>query len=69
MRIGINFRFIGQTKGIHVNKTAAKQEQSANAIVDTMNAAIVKQYNPGLSDPQLKQRIAATLMMTAFAAM
>ena len=33
--------------------------QSANAIVDTMSATIMKQYNPGLSDPQLRQLIAA----------
>ena len=31
----------------------------ANAIVDTMSATIMKQRNPGLTDPQLRQLIAA----------
>ena len=44
---------------IYVNGTAVKQVQSANAIVDIMSAAIMKQHNPGLSDPQLRQLIAA----------
>jgi len=44
---------------IYVNGIAGKQVQSANAIVDTMSATIMKQYNPGLSDPQLRQLIAA----------
>ena len=44
---------------IYVNGTAVKQVQSANAIVDIMSATIMKQYNPGLSDPQLRQLIAA----------
>lgn len=35
--------------------------QSANAIVDTMSATIMKQYNPGLTDPQLRQLVAAHL--------
>ena len=33
--------------------------QSANAIVDAVSATIMKQHNPGLSDPQLRQLIAA----------
>ena len=44
---------------IYVNGTAVKQVQSANAIVDIMSATIMKQHNPGLSDPQLRQLIAA----------
>ena len=44
---------------IYVNGTAVKQVQSANAIVDIMSAAIMKQHNPGLSDPQLRQLVAA----------
>ncbi|MBS6180314.1 MAG: transcriptional regulator, partial [Erysipelotrichaceae bacterium] len=39
--------------------TAVKQVQSANAIVDIMSATIMKQHNPGLSDPQLRQLVAA----------
>jgi len=42
---------------IYVNGTAVKQVQSAN--VDIMSATIMKQHNPGLSDPQLRQLIAA----------
>ena len=44
---------------IYVNGVAVKQVQTANAIVDTMSATIMKQYNPGLADPQLKQLVAA----------
>ena len=44
---------------IYVNGTALKQVQSANAIVDIMSATIMKQHNPGLSDPQLRQLVAA----------
>ena len=33
--------------------------QTVNAIVDTMSATIMKQYNPGLTDPQLRQLVAA----------
>ena len=44
---------------IYVNGTAVKQVQNANAIVDTMSATIMKQHNPGLSDPQLRQLVAA----------
>ena len=44
---------------IYVNGIAGKQVQSANAIVDAMSATIMKQHNPGLSDPQLRQLIAA----------
>ena len=44
---------------IYVNGIAGKQVQSANAIVDAVSATIMKQYNPGLSDPQLRQLIAA----------
>ena len=52
---------------IYVNGTAVKQVQSANAIVDIMSATIMKQHNPSLSDPQLRQLVAAILTMTAFA--
>ena len=44
---------------IYVNGTAVKQVQSANAIVDIMSATIMKRYNPGLTDPQLRQLVAA----------
>ena len=44
---------------IYVNGVAVKQVQTANAIVDTMSATIMKQYNPSLTDPQLKQLVAA----------
>ena len=44
---------------IYVNGIAGKQVQSANAIVDTMSATIMKQHNPGLTDPQLRQLVAA----------
>ena len=44
---------------IYVNGVAVKQVQTANAIVDTMSATIMKRYNPGLTDPQLKQLVAA----------
>ena len=44
---------------IYLNGTAVKQVQSANAIVDAVSTTIMKQYNPGLSDPQLRQLIAA----------
>jgi hypothetical protein len=46
---------------IYVNGIAGKQVKSANAIVDTMSATIMKQYNPGLTDPQLRQLVAAHL--------
>ena len=54
---------------IYVNGNAGKQVQSANAIVDAVSATIMKQHNPGLTDPQLRQLIAPTLTMTAFVAM
>ena len=44
---------------IYVNGIAGKQVQSANAIVDAVSATIMKQYNPSLTDPQLRQLIAA----------
>lgn len=44
---------------IYVNGIAGKQVQSANAIIDTVSATIMKQHNPSLSDPQLRQLIAA----------
>lgn len=46
---------------IYVNGIAGKQVQSANVIVDTVSATIMKQHNPGLTDPQLRQLIAAHL--------
>ena len=42
-----------------MNGVAGKQVQSANAIVDAVSATIMKQHNPGLTDPQLRQLIAA----------
>ena len=44
---------------IYVNGIAVKQVQGANAIVDTVSTTIMKQYNPSLADPQLRQLIAA----------
>ena len=44
---------------VYVNGIAGKQVQSANAIVDAVSATIMKQHNPGLTDPQLRQLIAA----------
>ena len=44
---------------IYVNGVAVKQVQTVNAIVDTMSATIMKQHNPGLTDPQLRQLVAA----------
>ena len=45
---------------------AVKQVQTANAIVDTMGATIMKQYNPGLTDPQLRQLVAAHINDDSF---
>lgn len=39
---------------IYVNGIATKQVQSANAIVDAVSATIMKQHNPGLTDPKLR---------------
>ena len=44
---------------IYVNGVAGKQVQTANAIVDAVSATIMKQHNPGLTAPQLRQLIAA----------
>ncbi len=44
---------------IYVNGIAAKQVQGANAIVDAVSATVMKQHNPVLTDPQLRQLIAA----------
>ena len=44
---------------IYVNGVAGKQVQSANVIVDAVSARIMKQHNPGLTDPQLRKLIAA----------
>ena len=44
---------------IYVNGIGGKQVQSANAIVDAVSATIMKQHNPGLTDPQLRQLVAA----------
>ena len=51
---------------IYVNGIATKQVQSANAIVDAVSATIMKQHNPGLSDPQLRQLIAAHIDEDSF---
>ena len=44
---------------IYVNGVATKQVQGANAIVDAMSAKIMKKYDPGMSDTQLRQLITA----------
>ena len=44
---------------IYLNGVAVEQVQAANAIVDTMSATIMKRYNPGLTDPQLRQLVTA----------
>ena len=44
---------------IYVNGVAGKQVQSTNAIVDAVSATIMKQHNPGLTGPQLRQLVAA----------
>ena len=51
---------------IYVNGVAGKQVQSANAIVDAMSATIMKQHNPRLTDPQLRQLIAAHINDDSF---
>ena len=51
---------------IYVNGIAGKQVQSANAIVDAVSATIMKQHNPGLSDPQLRQLITAHIDEDSF---
>ena len=51
---------------IYVNGIATKQVQGANAIVDTMSAAIMKRYNPGMTDPQLRQLITAHIDEDSF---
>ena len=63
--------FLGSwlTFEIYVNGVAGKQVQSANAIVDAVSATIMKQHNPGLTDPQLRQLIAAHIDDDSFAAM
>ena len=50
----------------HVNGVAVKQVQTVNAIVDTMSATIMKQRNPGLTDPQLRQLITAHIDEDSF---
>ena len=51
---------------IYVNGVAGKQVQGANAIVDAVSATIMKQHNPGLTDPQLRQLIAAHIDEDSF---
>ena len=51
---------------IYVNGIAIKQVQGANAIVDAVSATIMKRYNPGLTDPQLRQLIAAYIDEDSF---
>ncbi len=51
---------------IYVNGVAVKQVQGANAIVDAVSARIMKQYNPGLTDPQLRQLITAHIDEDSF---
>ena len=51
---------------IYVNGVAIKRVQGANAIVDAMSATIMKQHNPGLIDPQLRQLITAHIDEDSF---
>ena len=51
---------------IYVNGVAGKQVQSANAIVDAVSATIMKQHNPGLTDPQLRQLVTAHIDEDSF---
>ena len=51
---------------IYVNGIATKQVQGANAIVDAVSATIMKQHNPGLTDPQLRQLITAHINEDSF---
>lgn len=51
-------RFMAELE-IYVNDVAMKQVQTVNTIVDTMSATIMKQYNLGLTDPQLRQLVAS----------
>ena len=51
---------------IYVKGIATKQVQSANAIVDAVSATIMKRYNPGLTDPQLRQLITAHIDENSF---
>ena len=46
---------------IYVNGVAVKQVQTVNAIGDAMSATIMKQHNPGLTNPQLRQPVAASI--------
>ena len=51
---------------IYANGIATKQVQGANAIVDAVSATIMKQHNPGLTDPQLRQLITAHIDEDSF---
>ena len=51
--------YVNGIAGKQVQSANGKQVQSANAIVDAVSATIMKQHNPGLTDPQLRQLIAA----------
>ena len=51
---------------IYVKGIATKQVQSANAIVDAVSARIMKQHNPGLTDPQLRRLITAHIDEESF---
>mgnify|MGYP002551123680 CR=1 FL=1 len=44
---------------VYVNGMAVKLVRTANSIVDAASANIVKQYDPGASDPYLRQLVAA----------
>ena len=53
----------------HLSKSALGsyyQVQSANTIVDAVSATIMKQHNPGLTAPQLRQLIAAHIDEDSF---
>ena len=51
---------------IYVNGIATRRVQGANAIVDAVSATIMKQHNPGLTDPELRQLITAHIDEDSF---
>ena len=51
---------------VYVNGMAIKLVRTANSIVDAASANIVKQYDPGASDPYLRQLVAAQHLFHVF---
>lgn len=51
---------------VYVNGMAVKLVRTANSIVDAASANIVKQYDPGASDPYLRQLVAAQHLFHVF---